>query len=316
MCSSAVLSVSWLVTRKRTCGAAARTASTNWATESVRCSQLSSTSSSRCDASSDATLRGRLVAGELHAERVGHGRRHERAVAQCGQLDPPDAIGKVGGRFDGDIRRHRLRDARLADAARADDRHDDVLAQQRLDRRQILRAAVKRRQLRGQIRVRARRCRRRGRDGSRAVPEGSAPVRRIGAFDREARTDSRAPEWWRARFVPAPCAAWISAPEGCSPPPPVRARRASASRSSRRAGRLVRRARPAGRTRARRASPAARPRASGARRAAAQSGRNGASGDCAGVGDALLKRRLGSDGGSLAPGGAGGRRATARFRNL
>src|SRR5205814_5574761 len=77
------------------------------------------------------------------------------------------------------------------------------------------------------------------------------------------------------RFVPAPCAALKSAPEGCSPPLPIRARRASASRSARPVVRLDRRARPAGRTRARRARPAAHPRASAARQAAARSGRNG-----------------------------------------
>ena len=106
--------------------------------------------------------RGRLVAGELQAQHVGHGRRHESAVAQCGQFDPPDAIGKVGGRFNGIIRRHLLRDARLADASRADNRYDDVLPQQRFDRRQIPRAPIQRQRLRGQIRAHACRCRRRG----------------------------------------------------------------------------------------------------------------------------------------------------------
>ncbi len=125
------------------------------------------------------------VARKLHAQRPGDGRRHERAIAQCGQFDPPDPVGKVGGRFDSDLRCRGLRDARLADTARADDRHDDMLAQERLDRRQILRTAIQRKQLRRQIRGHASSDRRRSRRSGRADAGPIVRWHRVATFDRK-----------------------------------------------------------------------------------------------------------------------------------
>ena len=69
----------------------------------------------------------RAVGAQLRAQHARHGGGHQRAVGQRRQLDPPDAVGKLGGRLVGDLRGHGLRDARLADAARADDGDDGVL---------------------------------------------------------------------------------------------------------------------------------------------------------------------------------------------
>ena len=166
----------------------------------------------------------------------------QRAVCQRRQLDPPDAIREFRNPLFCQLRGHRLRDARLADAARAGDGDDGVLREQRLDRVDVGRAAEQRSAARRKVGRHARRGRRES-DSRQSPPRLASPVRRPRPPDRaRARTDSRAPESWPPRIGRAPCAARKPAPAGCSPRRPGQARLPSAGRSSTPAGP---RARPA-----------------------------------------------------------------------
>ena len=88
----------------------------------------------------------RTVGAQLRIEHARDGGCHQRAVGKRRELHPPDAVGKVGCTLDGELARNRLRDARLADAARARDGDHDMARQQRLDRLEVWRPAVQRRQ--------------------------------------------------------------------------------------------------------------------------------------------------------------------------
>ncbi len=88
----------------------------------------------------------RSIRAEHRVQNARHRRRHQRAIGQRRQLDPPDAVRKVGRALDGELRGHGLRDARLADAAGAGDGQHHVSREQRLDRLDVRRPAVQRRQ--------------------------------------------------------------------------------------------------------------------------------------------------------------------------
>ena len=88
---------------------------------------------------------------ELRAQHARHGAGHRAPSETRRQIHPPHAVGKVRGAFDGELPRHRLRDARLADAARADDGDHGVRREQRLDRLDIAGPAEEHRQSRGNV---------------------------------------------------------------------------------------------------------------------------------------------------------------------
>ena len=85
-------------------------------------------------------LRGATAVADLHAERMRHGRRHERVVGNGRELDPADAAGKLVARGSGDS----LREACLADPARAGDGDRPVRREQGLDAEHVVVATVER----------------------------------------------------------------------------------------------------------------------------------------------------------------------------
>ena len=85
-------------------------------------------------------LRGVPAVADLHAERSCHGRRHERVVGKGREFDPADAAWKLGAPRSGDG----LREARLADPARAGDGDRPVGREQGLDAGHVVVATVER----------------------------------------------------------------------------------------------------------------------------------------------------------------------------
>ncbi len=108
------------------------------ATASTRCSQLSSTSStSRCASASSSTRRGAALRLFAHAERAQHGHVHVGVLGQRRQVDEPRPVGVARDRPQRDL----ARQARLPGAARAEQRDQPLLVEQRRDVLQIAVAA-------------------------------------------------------------------------------------------------------------------------------------------------------------------------------
>ena len=101
-------------------------------------------------------LRG-LPWAQRHAEGGGDRRRDQRRIGDRCQLDEPGAVGPAIDLQCG----HRQRKTRLADSARADDRHDAAFAEARRQCREVAIAAIQRRGIARQIGARC--SRRRGR---------------------------------------------------------------------------------------------------------------------------------------------------------
>ena len=116
--------------RTLTFGQPRRIAAMTRAAGSMRCSQLSKTSSA-CFAFKRATrFSTRIAFGrEREAQRLRDRRRNVVAAGERREFDEPDA---VAGTVE-QVRRDLQRGARLADAARADERHEPMLLEQRGD---------------------------------------------------------------------------------------------------------------------------------------------------------------------------------------
>ena len=117
-------------------------------TASSRCSQLSSTSR-RCPRhkAGDQLFECRALSNDLEVERAGDSVRQQRGLGQAGEFDHPHTVRPL---LDRGVRGC-LRHAALADAARADDRHEPVLGHQRAQGPQIIVTPVQNRKFDRQI---------------------------------------------------------------------------------------------------------------------------------------------------------------------